>query len=97
MLGVLVPNGILPRAKFTLHAILAFSYIGSITARHSISGRQLHCGVVSSLDRAAIPFDIGRSNCLVIIVMVSNVAARMDDGKLFHVRGAATGNAQRDN
>jgi len=36
------PNGILPgaTAKFTLRPILVFSYIGSVTARHSSSGRQ---------------------------------------------------------
>jgi len=32
--GLMPPNGILPRAKFTLHPSLAFSYIGSVTARH---------------------------------------------------------------
>jgi len=35
---LLPPNGILPPAKFTLCPGLAFSYIGSITALHSISG-----------------------------------------------------------
>jgi len=38
--GILPPNGILPGAKFTLRPSLAFSYIGSVTARHSSSGRQ---------------------------------------------------------
>jgi len=38
--GLLPPNGILPSAKFTLCPSLAFSYIGSVTARHSSSGRQ---------------------------------------------------------
>ena len=33
------PNGILPVAKFTLRPSLAFSYIGSVTARHSSSVR----------------------------------------------------------
>jgi len=37
-LGLLPPGGILPRAEFTLHPSLAFSYIGSITAWHSSSG-----------------------------------------------------------
>ena len=37
---ILPPNGILPCAKFTLRASLAFSYIGSFTAGHSSSGRQ---------------------------------------------------------
>jgi len=36
----LPPDGILPGAKFTLPPSLAFSYIGSVTARHSSSGRQ---------------------------------------------------------
>ena len=39
-LGLLSPNGILPGAKFTLRPSFAFSYIGSITARHSGSGRE---------------------------------------------------------
>jgi len=38
--AVLPPDGILPGAKFTLRPSLAFSYIGSITARHSGSGHQ---------------------------------------------------------
>jgi len=33
----LTPDGILPGAKFTLRPSLAFSYIGSVTARHSSS------------------------------------------------------------
>jgi len=37
--GLLPPDGILPRAKFTLCPSLALSYIGSVTARHSSSGR----------------------------------------------------------
>jgi len=36
----LAANGILPGTKFTLRPSLAFSYIGSVTARHSSSGRQ---------------------------------------------------------
>jgi len=38
--GLLPPNGILPGAKFTLRPSLAFSNIGSVTARHSSSGCQ---------------------------------------------------------
>jgi len=38
--GLLLSNGILPAAKFTLRPNLVFSYIGSVTARHSSSGRQ---------------------------------------------------------
>ena len=33
-------DGILPTAKFTLRPSVPFSYIGSVTARHSSSGRQ---------------------------------------------------------
>jgi len=39
-LGLLPPDGILRGAKFTLHSSLAFSYVGSVTARHSSSRRQ---------------------------------------------------------
>jgi len=38
--GSCPPGGILSGAKFTLGPSLAFSYIGSVTARHSSSGRQ---------------------------------------------------------
>jgi len=38
--GLLPRDGILPGAKFTLRLSLAFSYIGSVTAWHSSSGRQ---------------------------------------------------------
>jgi len=36
----LPPHRILPGAKFTLRPSLAFFYIGSVTVRHSSSGRQ---------------------------------------------------------
>jgi len=38
--GLLPPDGILPGAKLTLCPPLAFSYIVSVTTRHSSSGRQ---------------------------------------------------------
>jgi len=38
--GLLPPNGIMPGAKFTLRPSFAFSYIGSVTARQSSSGRK---------------------------------------------------------
>jgi len=38
--GLLLPNGILPGALFTFRPSLAFSYICSVTARHSSSGRE---------------------------------------------------------
>ena len=37
---LLLPDGILARATFTLRPSLAFSYIGSVTAWHSSSGPQ---------------------------------------------------------
>jgi len=37
--GSCPPNGILTRAKFTLRPSLEFFHIGSVTARHSSSGR----------------------------------------------------------
>ena len=43
----LAPNGILQGAKFTLRSSLAFSYIGSVTARYSSSGRQPHFAALS--------------------------------------------------
>ena len=49
--GTCPPNGILPGAKFTLHPSLAFSYISSITARHSSSACQPNC--VACFSRAA--------------------------------------------
>jgi len=69
--GLLPPNGILPDAESTLHSSLAFSYIGSVTARHASSGRQPNCGVVSPRVWAAIPFDIGRSNCLLFYIFMA--------------------------
>jgi len=38
--GTLAPDGILPGAKLTVCPSLAFSYIGSVTARRFSSGRQ---------------------------------------------------------
>jgi len=43
-LGLLPPNRILPAAKFTLRPSLALFYIGSVTGRHSSSGRQPKLG-----------------------------------------------------
>jgi len=45
--GALAPNGILPGSKFTLRPSLAFSYIVSVTARHSNSGHQPNFAVFS--------------------------------------------------
>jgi len=38
--GLLPRDGILPGAKFPIRRTFAFSYIGSVTARHCSSGRQ---------------------------------------------------------
>jgi len=48
--GLLPPDGILPGAEFTLHPSLAFSYIGSVTARHFSIGRQPNCGMVQGME-----------------------------------------------
>jgi len=40
ILGAVAPNRIFPHAKFTSRSSLAFSYIGSVTARHSSGVRQ---------------------------------------------------------
>ena len=48
--GLSPPAWILTRAKFTLCPSLAFSCIGSVTARHSSSGRQPNCGVIQGME-----------------------------------------------
>jgi len=45
--GLLPYNGIFTGAKCTLHLNLALSYIGSVTARHSRSGRQPNFSALS--------------------------------------------------
>jgi len=62
--GLLSPNEILPDAKFTLRQSLALSYIGSVTARHSSSGRQPNF--------AAIPFDMSSVKLLLPLVIIRN-------------------------
>jgi len=61
--GLLPFDRILPRAKYTLHPSLAFSYVGSVTARHSNSGHQPICDVEQRappiFGRAVITFGIG--------------------------------------
>jgi len=49
-LAALAPDIILPGAEFTLHPSLLFSYIGSVTAQDSSSGRQQNCGVVQGME-----------------------------------------------
>jgi len=50
-LGAVAPDGISPRAKFTLRPSLAFSYVGSVTARHSSK----LCGVVQGMELPNFP------------------------------------------
>jgi len=58
--GSCPPNGILPAAKVTLRPSLAFSYIGSVTARHSSTGvsqslrrHSTRSGITELLQRAS--------------------------------------------
>jgi len=65
ILGAVVPNGILPGAKFSASkSCVILCWQRYCTALEQWASAKL-CGIVSSRDRAAIPFDIGRSNCLV--------------------------------
>ena len=45
--GLLIYNGILHGTEFTLRPSLALSYIGSVTAPHSSSGRQTNIAALS--------------------------------------------------
>jgi len=75
---LLPADGILPGAKFNLRPSRAFSYIGSVTARHTSSGRQptlrrgIRNGITELSQRtppifgwAAITLDIGPHHVLV--------------------------------
>ena len=55
--GLLPPDRILPVAKFTLRPSLAFSYIGTVTAWHSSSGRQPN---FAALNRGRHLYSAGR-------------------------------------
>jgi len=70
-------NRILPGTKFTLCPSLALSYIGSITAGHSSSGRQPNCGVEQRappvFDRAAITLGIGPHSIVLYFVLRNTV------------------------
>ena len=56
-LGLLLPDRILPVAKFTLRPSLAFSYIGTVTAWHSGSGHQPN---FAALNRGRHLYSAGR-------------------------------------
>jgi len=81
--GLLSPDGILPGAKFTLRLSLAFSYIGSVTARHSSSGvsQTLLCGTRNGITEplqgappifgwAAIALGIGPHSSLILFLFI---------------------------
>jgi len=73
--GLLSPTEILPGAILTLRPSLPFSYIywqRYCTAPEQWASAKL-CGVLSSRDRAAIPFDIGRSDCLFFLSLYLSV------------------------
>jgi len=69
-LRAVAPNGILQCQVQNPFCVQVFRYPVLAALLHSTGavGVKL-CGVVSSGDRAAIPFDIGRSSCLVILVL----------------------------
>jgi len=58
--GLLPHNGIFPGARFTLRPSLAFSDIGSVTARHSSSGRQRN---FVALSRGRRLYSAGQQSC----------------------------------
>jgi len=87
--GLLPSDGISPHAKFTLRPSLAFSYIGSVTARHSSSGvsQSLRRGTRNGITElslrappifgwAAITLGIGPHSSLFIIFSHSNLRGR---------------------
>jgi len=79
---LLFRNGLLPGAKFTLRPSLALSYIGSVTAWHSSSGRQLN---FAALSRGHHLHSAGRpSRWALAHMLVSHHLVLMCDKK-FHV------------
>jgi len=62
--GLLPYNGILPGAIFTLRPSLALSYIGSVTAQHSSSGRQPN---FAALSRGRHLYSTGRPSCWALV------------------------------
>ena len=85
--GPLAPDRILPGSKFTLRLSLAFSYIGTVTAWHSSSGRQSN---FAALNRGRHLYSAGRpsgwalahiSSCLVIFGFRSSFFSKTE-GKL---------------
>ena len=88
--GLLPLTVFLPDAKCTLRPILAFSYIGSITARHSSSGRQ-PCWTegatyIPIFGRAAITFGIGPHLSYFSVTVLLNFTLAMTDTSTVHER-----------
>jgi len=81
-LGLLVRDGILPSAKFTLRPNLVFSYTGSITSQHSTSGHQpkfetwYKNGIVELLQRAPPTFGWAAITLALAHILVTGSIAR---------------------
>jgi len=67
--GALAPKGILAGAKITLLQSYVILYWQLYCAALEQWASAKLCSMVFSRDRAAIPFDIGRSNCLVDYIL----------------------------
>ena len=88
--GLLPLTVFLPDAKCTLRPILAFSYIGSITARHSSSGRQPRwtegATYIPIFGRVAITFGIGPHLSYFSVTVLLNFTLAMTDTSTVHER-----------
>jgi len=74
-LAFLPRNGILPGATFTLRPSLALSYFGSVTARHSSSGREPN---FAALNRGRHLYSAGRpSRWALAHILVSDISLTM--------------------
>jgi len=81
---LLPSNGILPGAKFILRPSLAFSYIGSVIALHSSSGRQPNFAALSRgrhLYWAGRPSRLATAHILVANVFTTRATALQSNSK----------------
>jgi len=77
--GFLSRNGILPGATFTFRPRLALSYFGSVTARHSSSGRQPNFAVLNRgrhLYSAGRPSRWALAHILVVVIFAVTCRSR---------------------
>ena len=85
--GLLPPDRILPVAKFTLRPSLAFSYIGTVTAWHSSSGRQPN---FAALNRGRHLYSAGRHHVghwpTFLVVITFHVSRRRREVYCGHAR-----------